>query len=69
MKQAAQGSGGIAIPGSVPNVCACGTGGRGLMVNFNGSAVVTNSMISEGFASLNDSVGTKLRFIHLWWFA
>ena len=55
LEQAAQGSGGVTIPGGVQITCRCGTSGHGLA-----GLVVLGSrfelMILEAFSNLNDSV-------------
>jgi len=55
LAQAAQGNGGVPIPGGVQNTCRCGTLGHGLA----GLAVLgwgLDLMILEVFSNLNDSV-------------
>jgi len=55
LEQAAQGSGGVAIPGGVQKMCRCGTWGHGLA----GMVVLgwwMDLLILEVFSSLNDSV-------------
>jgi len=55
LDQAAQGSGGVPIPGGVQKLCGCGTWGHGLvgMVVFGWWL---DLMILEVFSSLNDSM-------------
>jgi len=52
-EQAAQGSGGVIIPGGVQKTCRCGTSGHGLagMVVLGGQL---DLMILEVFSNLND---------------
>jgi len=55
LDQAAQGSGGVPIPGGVKKPCGCGTSGHGL----TGMGVLgwwLNLMISEVFSNIHDSV-------------
>jgi len=55
LEQAAQGSGGVPIPGGVQKTCRCGTWGHGLvgMVVLGGS---WDLVILEVCSNLNDSV-------------
>jgi len=55
LEQAAQGSGGVPIPGGVQKTCRCGTSGHGLA----GMGVLgwrLDVMILEIFSNLNDSM-------------
>ena len=55
LEQAAQGGGGVTIPGGVQKMCKCGTSGHGLagMVVLGGWL---DSMILEVFSNLNESM-------------
>jgi len=55
LEQAAQGSGGVTIPGGVQKMCRYGTSGHGLagMVLLGGWL---DLMILEVFSNLNDSM-------------
>jgi len=55
LAQAAQGGGGVPIPGGVQKACGCGTWGHGL-AGVVGLGGWLDSMISEVFSNLNDSV-------------
>ena len=66
MEQAAQGSGGVPIPGGVQKMCRHGTLGHGLVgVVMLGWQL--DLMILEVFSNLNDSVMLWFHDLDFWW--
>jgi len=55
LAQAAQGSGGVPIPGGVQKLCGCGPWGHGL-AGMVGLGWWLDLMVLEDFSNLNDSV-------------
>ena len=54
LEQAAQGDGGITIPGGVPELCGCGT--EDVVSGHGGDGLVDGLEDLSGISNLNDSV-------------
>ena len=54
LAEAAQGGGGVTVPGGAPGLCRCGTEGRGQWARRGG--LRSEWVILEVFSNLNDSV-------------
>ena len=54
MAQAAQGGGGVTVPGGVPEPCGCGT--EDVVSGHGGMGWRLDQVILEAFSSLNDSM-------------